>query len=435
MADVRGRCQRFVALSLLLAVASVSAAAQSNEAVRALAQREKQPLLDTLKALVEIESGSADVEGVTRIGALIAERLRGLGGAVELVPPAANRPRFTSLPQQFADTVVARFRGRGTARILLMAHMDTVYERGMLAQQPFRIDGDRAYGLGIADDKHGIAVILHALTMLKALGVDGYGVITVVMSPDEEVGSLAERDLLTKLGAEHDVVLSFEGPGQDESIRLATSGIQLAVLTVTGRASHAGNAPDQGRNALYELSHQLLQLRDLSEPTRAVKLNWTLANAGSVYNAIPAAAMAIGDMRADDPNDFKAVEAAIRERITNHLIPDTAVDVRFEMLFPPMPFAPASLPLAEHVQRLYAEAGGTAKINRVSIGAGTDAAFAALRSKAPVIEGMGLRNFGAHTNNAEYINISSIEPRLYLLTRLIMDIAAGKAGVPAPAAH
>jgi glutamate carboxypeptidase len=69
----------------------------------------------------------------------------------------------------------------------------------------------------------------------------------------------------------------------------------------------------------------------------------------------------------------------------------------------------------------------------VSTRAGTDAAFAALRTKAPVIEGMGLRNFGAHTNNAEYVNISSIEPRLYLLTRLIMDVAAGTAGVGAPA--
>lgn len=435
MSDVRGRWQQSFVLSLLLALAPFGVVAQSNDAVRALAQREKQPLLDTLKALVEIESGSADIEGVTRIGTLIAERLRGLGGGVEIVPPAANPPRITSLPQQFANTVVARFHGRGTARVLLLAHMDTVYERGMLAQQPFRVDGDRAYGLGIADDKHGIAVILHALTLLKALSVDGYGVITVVMSPDEEIGSLAERDLLTKLGAEHDVVLSFEGPGQDESIRLATSGIQLAVLTVTGRASHAGNAPDQGRNALYELSHQLLQLRDLSEPARAVKLNWTLANAGSVYNAIPAAAMAIGDMRADAADHFKAVEAAIRERIKNRLIPDTTVEVRFETVFPPMPFAPASLPLAEHVQRLYAEAGGTAKINRVSIGAGTDAAFAALKTKAPVIEGMGLRNFGAHTNSAEYVNISSIEPRLYLLTRLIMDIAAGTAGVAAPDAR
>jgi glutamate carboxypeptidase len=152
MADARGRDKRSLILILLLALAPFGAGAQTNDAVRALAQREKQPLLDTLKALVEIESGSADVEGVTRIGALIAERLRGLGGRVDLVPPAIDRPRITSLPQQFADTVVARFQGRGTGRILLLAHMDTVYERGMLAQQPFRIDGDRAYGLGIADD-------------------------------------------------------------------------------------------------------------------------------------------------------------------------------------------------------------------------------------------------------------------------------------------
>jgi glutamate carboxypeptidase len=435
MANARLRRQPLILLVVVLALVHFGAAAQTNDEVMALAKREKQPLLDTLKALVEIESGSADVEGVTRIATLIAERLRGLGGRVELVPPAVDQPRITSLPQRFADTVVARFPGRGSARILLLAHMDTVYERGMLAQQPFRIEGDRAYGLGIADDKHGIALILHSLVMLKTLGVDGYGVITVVMSPDEEVGSLAERDLLTKLGAEHDVVLSFEGPGQDENIRLATSGIQLAVLTVTGRAAHAGNAPDQGRNALYELSHQLLQLRDLSDPPRRVKLNWTLANAGSVYNSIPAAAMAIGDMRAEDPSDFKAVEAAIRERIKNQLIPDTKIEVRFETVFPPMPFAPASLPLAEHVQRLYAEAGGRAKINRVSIGAGTDAAFAALATKAPVIEGMGLRNFGAHTNNAEYVNISSVEPRLYLVTRLIMDIAAGRAGVASAAAR
>lgn len=419
---------RTLALLALLALAPALAVAQDREAILAAAQREKQPLLDTLEQLVSIESGSADFEGVTRIGAVIAERLRALGGAVELVPPAADMPRFTSVPERIADTVVARFRGRGTARILLLAHMDTVYERGMLAQQPFRIDGDRAYGLGIADDKHGIAVILHTLSMLKALNVDRYGLVTVLMSPDEEVGSPAERDLIAALGTEHDVVLSFEGPGQDESIRLATSGIQLAVLTVKGRASHAGSAPDQGRNALYELAHQLLQLRDLSDPSKALKLNWTVAEAGTVFNAIPADATAIADMRADDPSDFAEVEAAIRERIENRLIPDTTVEVRFERFFPPMPFRPQSLPFAEHAQRVYAEAGGSVKINRVSIGTGTDAAFAALATDAPVLEGFGLRNFGAHSSNAEYVNISSIEPRLYLLTRMIMDISDGKVG-------
>ena len=178
--------------------------------------------------------------------------------------------------------------------------------------------------------KHGVALILHTLAALKALNFDRYGLVTVLIAPDEEIGSVAERDLIARLGAEHDLVLSCESSPLDESVRLATSGVQLAVLTVKGRASHAGSAPDQGRNAVYELAHQLLQMRDLSNPSRAVKMNWTVVSGGSVPNAIPEDARAIGDMRADDEKDFAAVEAAIRERITNHLIPDTTVAVTFE---------------------------------------------------------------------------------------------------------
>jgi glutamate carboxypeptidase len=413
------------ALAIAVVAFSLTGHAQTPDAVRAQAQREKQPLLDTLRDLVSIESGSGDIEGIRRIGALIADRLRALGGEVEMVPPAANMPRFTTTPDVVGDTVVARFRGRGTKRILLLAHMDTVYQRGMLAQQPFRVDGDRAYGLGVADDKHGVALILHTLAALKSLNFDRYGLVTVLISPDEEVGSVAERDLIASLGAEHDIVLSCEGSPQDESVRLATSGVQLAVLTVKGRASHAGAAPEQGRNAVYELAHQLLQMRDLSNAAKAVKVNWTVVSGGSVPNAIPAEARAIGDMRADDARNFAEVEATIRERIKKQLIPDTTVDVRFERLYPPLPFREQSLKAAQHAQKLYAEAGGTLKVSPVSTGGGTDAAYAALRTNAPVIEGLGLRGFGSHSNDAEYVNISSIEPRLYLLTRMVMDAAEG----------
>jgi glutamate carboxypeptidase len=411
---------------LVLSLVSSLALLQAQDAIRARVQLEKQPLLDTLKELVSIESGSADIEGITHIGNLIAGRLRALGGEVELVPPAPSRLKFESIPDQVGNTVLARFRGVGTKRIPLLAHMDTVYQRGMLAQQPFRVEGDLAYGLGIADDKHGVAVILHTLSILKALNFDRYGVITVLISPDEEVGSVAERDLITSLGADHDIVLSFEGSSQNESIRLATSGVDLAVLTVKGRASHAGNAPELGRNALYELAHQLLQLRDLSDPSKAVKVSWTLASAGSVYNAIPADARAIGDIRADDPRSFEGVENAIRVRIRNRLIPDTTVEVQFQKYFPPMQMRPQSLDAAKRAQQIYAEIGGSIKINEVSLGAGTDAAFAALRSNAPVLEGLGLKNFGQHSNGAEYINISSIEPHLYFAARLIMEVAEGK---------
>src|SRR5437867_3192845 len=153
---------------LLLATMATSAFGQAVEPVRSLAAREKPALLETMKALVSIESGSRDVEGLGLIADLIAARLRELGGQVELVE-ASNVYKMEDTPAQIGKMVRATFTGTGDKKILLIAHMDTVYSRGMLEKQPFRIDGDRAYGLGIADDKQGVAVILHTIAMLKAL--------------------------------------------------------------------------------------------------------------------------------------------------------------------------------------------------------------------------------------------------------------------------
>ena len=414
-------------LLLLTCLALATALAQDSAAVRAAVQREKQPTIDTLKDLVSIESGSSNYEGVTQIGNLIADRLRALGGEVEKVPPAPGYLRFQNTPERLADTVVARFRGKGTKRILLLAHMDTVYAKGMLAKQPFRIEGDRAYGLGIGDDKHGVAVVLHALSVLRALNFDQYGLVTVLISPDEEIGSNAERDLITSLASNHDLTLSFESSSVTEDvIRLATTGVEIAMLTVKGRASHAGVAPEQGRNAFYELAHQVLQMQDMSNPAKGLKLNWTVAGAGSVSNAIPADAHAIGDMRADDEKDFAGLEAAIREKIGKHLIPDTTVEVSFERLYPAMAPRSQSLPIAEHAQKIYQEIGTKLTVATKAPGGGTDAAFAALKTAAPILEGLGLRTYGSHSNENEYVLISSIEPRLYLASRLIIDFSLNR---------
>src|SRR5262249_39085353 len=141
----------------LLAAITTSALAQAVEPVRSLAAREKPALLDTLKALVSIESGSRDIEGLGKVAELVAERLRGLGGQVEIVEPS-NIYKMEDTPERIGKMVRATFTGTGSKKILLIAHMDTVYQRGMLEKQPFRIDGDRAYGLGIADDKQGVAL-------------------------------------------------------------------------------------------------------------------------------------------------------------------------------------------------------------------------------------------------------------------------------------
>jgi glutamate carboxypeptidase len=422
------RASLFSVALMLVAVATTHlAGAEPLEPVASLAAKQKMPLLDTLKDLVSIESGSGDREGLDRLASLVASLLRALDGQVELLEVGPDVYRMVDTPQQIGKMVLARFQGGGTKKILLIAHMDTVYLRGMLAKQPFRIEGNRAYGLGIADDKQGIAVILHTLAILREMKFRDFAELTVLINADEEVSSAGSRYMLTKLGSEADAVMSFESSRvESDKLSLTTAGIGAVVLKVEGRASHAGSSPEQGRNALYELAHQILQTRELSDPATGLKMNWTVASAGTNRNVIPAIASATADVRVLRVADYDGIEQKVRERIKTQLIPDTRVTMEFERRRPPLEMAPAAEALAKHARRVYAEIGKELAIGTVAEGGGTDAAFAALKARGPVIERFGLRGFGAHSNNAEYIDIDSIEPRLYLATRLIMDVAQGK---------
>jgi glutamate carboxypeptidase len=302
-----------------------------------------------------------------------------------------------------------------------------VYLKGMGEKQPFRIDGDKAYGLGIADDKQGVALILHAMKIVKDLGFNDYGTITVLINPDEEISTPGHRALVTRLGSEHDVVMSFEGGGSDRDlVRLATAGIAGVTLKVKGKASHAGSAPEKGVNALYELSHQILQMKDFTDPATGLKMNWTISKAGTNRNVIPAEAEAMADIRVLKVADFEGIEARIREKAKTQLVPEAKVEVVFDRRRPPLEAPPASVAFARHAQGVFKEIGRELNVATVSTGGGTDAAFAGLKSTGAVVEGFGLRGYGAHSNDAEYILIDTIEPRLYMTVRMIQDFSRGK---------
>jgi glutamate carboxypeptidase len=416
----------FVAMWLCAAVSATQVQAAADATVWAQAQQQKQPLLDTLKDLVAIESGSGDREGLDRISQVIHDRLAALGGKVEFIEPGPDAYRMHDTPAKIGRMVRATFSGTGSKKILLIAHMDTVYLKGMGAKQPFRIDGNRAYGLGIGDDKAGIAVILHTIAALNAINFRDYGQLTVLINGDEEISSPGSRGMLTKLGAEHDVTLSHEGTSiSSDQLSMATAGIAAVTLKVTGKASHAGSSPERGLNAIYELSHQMLQTKDFSDPSRGVKLNWTMVQGGTNRNVIPAEANAAADVRVEKISDYGALETKLRSTIKNQLIPGTKVDLTFEQRRPPLEAVPAQLVVGKHAQKIYAEIGKDLKVLETVGGGGTDAAFAALGHKNPVLERFGLQSFGAHSNDDEYVLIDSIEPRLYLATRLIMDISRG----------
>lgn len=415
--------------TLLMAYAVAYAAPDPR--VATLAAQEKPVFLDSLAQLVNIESGSRDREGLDQLAELIAGKLRALGGKVELIEPgSAASPevyRMEDTPEKIGRMVKATFTGTGTKKVMLIAHMDTVYEKGALAKQPFRIEGNKAYGLAIADDKQGIAVILHTISMLQKMGFREYGTLTVLINGDEEISSPGSRAMIMRLGAEHDFVLSHEGVyTQDDKLSLATAGIGAATILVQGRASHAGIAPERGVNAFYELAHQVLQNRDLSDPSIGVKLNWTVGQAGVNRNVIPAAAKAEADVRVLRTADFEHVQNVLEQRVKNKLFPESVVESSLQLRRPPLESTPAGVALAKQAQAISSELGRVLNFDEQVVGGGTDAAFAGFSKKAGVVERFGLMGFGAHSSNAEYVLMDSIEPRLYLVTRIIMDIARGK---------
>jgi len=398
--------------------AALAAAPGAPDAALLDAARAVQPaVVQSLKDMVSIESGSANIEGLTRMADYTSRRLQALGAKVERLPMKTSA----------APMVKATLTGTGKRKIMLIGHMDTVYPAGILATQPLREDGNRLYGPGIADDKGGLAVILHSLEILKAQGWKDYAQITVLLNPDEEIGSGGSGDTIAALAAQHDVVLSCEpnvakSVAKSESLLLAAAGTATATMQVKGRASHAGAAPELGRNALLELAYQMQQTRDVASTVPGAQMNWTQAKTTGPLNQIPESASAVGDVRVTAPGAAQKLQAALQEKVASgHLIPDTQTSVAMEEGRPAYVADARSKQLAARAQQIYAELDNRSLILIPGTGGGTDAGYAGQSGKAVVLESFGLSGFGYHARD-EYVELDSIVPRLYLMTRLLQDI-------------
>lgn len=413
--------RRFISFGLLsLACASSSVLAASDERLKAAAQQAQPALIETLHDMVSIESGSGDVEGLAKMADFTEARLKALGAKTE---------RRKATRGAGADIVIGTFEGSGQKRLMLIAHMDTVYQRGILASQPYRVDGNRIYGPGIADDKGGIAVILHSLQILKDAGWRDYARLTVLFNPDEEVGSIGSGEIIAELADQHDVVLSCEPTvaapaAKNDSLLLGASGTATGTMEVKGRAAHAGAAPQLGRNALIELAHQLLQTQDVAKSIPGTQLNWTTAQAGTVRNQIPEKAVAGADIRVTVPDGVQKLQDALDEKVKNKLVADTETTVKIVAGRPAFVASDAGRALARDGQAIYAEIDRKLDIVEMTGGA-TDAGFANRGGKAIVVEGFGLAGFGYHARD-EYIDMGSIQPRLYLMTRMLTELGKKK---------
>jgi glutamate carboxypeptidase len=403
---------RAAMVAALLAAVAMPAAAKAppkDARVWGIAERLRPAELQTLEQVVNVDSGTGDVAGGRKVASLLVPRLKALGMDVQTV--AAEAP---DLP----ENIVAILKGTGRGRILMIGHIDTVFGPGTVAQRPFHAVGDRATGPGVSDEKGGVVEGLYALQILHDAGFKDFGQITFLIETSEEHGSPGTQALIKRLVSPADVELNLEPGDPPDVLTVWRKGSTTFHIDVKGRAAHAGVAPKDGRNAAVELIHQVQADDVFPKSGGGITANLTLMNAGSRENIIPENASAAINVRVRDKPDFDRVEQAYRANATKPQVPDTSVSVSRTPAFPPLASNPGTDALAARAETIYA--GIDRKIGRGGNGGASESALA-YEAGVPALDGLGPVGGGFHSDK-EYLDLTSVTPRLYLLTELLMDL-------------
>lgn len=369
-----------------------------------------QPAARTLlEQVVAIDSGTGDAEGLNRVGAIYAEKLKALGASVRQVSPA---------PPGAGDNVVATLTGAGKGRILLISHMDTVFSRGDVAARKPHWEGDHYVGPGAGDDKAGGVTAICALGALKAIGFRDFARIDVLINASEETGSWGSRDLIRAMAKDADVAINLERGVPTDRALLSRKGSGVLTLEFAGRAAHSGLEPEKGRNAALEAAHAALELGKLADPARGTTVTVVMLGGGDKINVVPDKAVVKADVRVKTPDEFDRVEKAAALIAAHPSIDGVTATAKLDRNFPPWPRAASTEALLARANKLYAELGRT--LTGIDVGSSADSAFAA-ETGTPTIDGFGMEGDGAH-GVLDYADIATLTPRAYLLARMLMDI-------------
>jgi glutamate carboxypeptidase len=363
--------------------------------------------LDDLAGLVGIDCGSYTAAGVNRVADAVAASLSELGAAVERIQ---HRPADGE--RQLGDLVIGHIEGSGP-RLLLIGHMDTVFELGTVAERPFRVDGERATGPGVSDMKGGLLAGLHALAALHSL--DRRPSVTFVANPDEEIGSPFSTPHIRSLAGEHDAALVLECARANGDIVSARKGIADLEVTITGRAAHAGVEPEKGRSAILEAAHQVLALHALNGRWPSVTVNTGVIEGGTRPNVVAASCRLELDLRAASSAEFDAAAAEIREIVVHPTLAGVSTELRRAAFHPPMERTPGNGRLADLAIAVAAELG--IELHDTLTGGASDA-NTTTAAGLPTLDGLGPIGGDDHSAD-EWLDLSSVIPRTTLLAGLI----------------
>ena len=372
--------------------------------------------LNDLETVVNIDSGSRNTPGLEAVSAFFQDRFQKIGWATTNHSfDDGNVPclEVTNKPPSGNDSAFD---------LLFIGHMDTVFGQGTAAARPFSQDEKRAYGPGVCDMKGGLVTMLHVAEILQQTKVTDDIAIAMAFNSDEEIGSRGSRPWYESLASKSRCVFVFEPwRATGERVLHRKGGGNFDVIC-HGKAAHAGAAPEDGANAVIELAHQILAVKELARIDRGTSVNVTVISGGTADNVIPDFAKASVDVRIADEDEGQRIEESFQ--VLSHKIhtPGVQVEVCGGINRPPMAPSERTEQLWKQITAI-GEAIGL-EMTLMHTGGCSDGNYTAALG-IPTIDAMGVRGGCAHSED-EYIELDSVVPNMHLMCEIVKAFADGR---------
>lgn len=363
-----------------------------------------------IQSLVEVESPSGDVEG----SRAVVDLLVAAADKLECVD-AIERVDVSDFGQHL---VIKAFQKPNQQQILMVGHTDTVHSLGSLSERPWRREAGKIYGPGIFDMKANCALAIEVLrTLVELQATPAYGV-SIVLTCDEEVGSLSGWPLIEKVAKAQPARCAFvmEPPASGGRVKTSRKGTGIFAIKVEGKAAHAGLEPEKGASAILELARQTEQLHAINLSGSGITLNVGVVRGGTRSNVVAAEAQGEIDVRFSTEAESQEIE-----RILSSLKPideRTKVFVSGSINRPPMERTAAVVELFEKARAIAADLDFD--LGEAQVGGASDGNFLAAMG-IPVLDGLGISGDGAHAMH-EHIEADDIVRRGALIGGLLMSI-------------
>jgi glutamate carboxypeptidase len=373
---------------------------------------QRDAMLALLQTLVNTDSGSYDKAGVDAAGGHIRNFFGDHGIATEITPD-----------EKFGDAIAATV-GQDKAPlsnrpILLMGHRDTVFPKGEPSRRPFKVEGDRAYGPGVADMKAGLVMNCFVLAAIKRFG-GAPAPVTALFTGDEEIGSPFSRPVIERHARAARVCFNSE-PGR--ALGAAVTGRKGGVFmrfTIVGKAAHSGANFEMGISAINELAHKVLALRDLSDPQNGVTLNVGVVSGGQTVNTVAPWAKGEVDLRFITPQQRAATFTKVEAIVARSYVPGTTARLEITGEFVPLVETADGKALYQHYAAALKELG-VAETTALFTGGCADSGFASATG-TPTICAVGPVGGRAHSPD-EYMEIETMVPRAQALALAVLTLS------------